>query len=157
MRGHQLRDTKTISVIENLLNVVGDGRDGFADAAEKLEDAGEEYLAAQMRRFSQQRLRLSNELKAVAGSRGGSPIANGNGSLAGAVHRGWMGLRDALSGDDPQPVLAAAEQGESHAVDEYERALETDLPTEVRSLVERQLDEIKTTHDRMRTLSARHG
>lgn len=149
-----MENTKTISVIENLLDTVRDGRDGFAEAAEKLEDDGNEYLAAEMRQFSQQRLRLSNELKAVAASQG-APITNGNGSLAGAVHRGWMSLRDALSGDDPQPVLAAAEQGENHAVQEYERALQTELPTAVRSLVQRQLDQIRTTHDRVRTLRSR--
>lgn len=147
-----MEKTKTMSVIENLLETVENGHKGFDEAATKLDDDDNPTLAAEMRELSQQRLRMSNELKAIAAAEG-APIENGNGTVAGAVHRSYMALRDALTGDDPHAVLAAAEQGEDHAVSEYERALdEDDLPTSVRSVVLRQYGEIQTAHDRVREL-----
>lgn len=150
-----MEDTKTISVIENLLETVQNGRRGFADAAEKLDDDGNEQLASEMRQLAQQRLRMSNELKALAAAEG-APVENGGGSVAGTLHRSWMALRDALSGDDPYAVLAAAEQGEDHAVAEYERALSSDMPASMETVIERQFDEVKQSHDRVRNLRHRH-
>lgn len=146
-----MEKTKTISVIENLLETVENGHQGFDEAAEKLDGDGNPTLAAEMRELSQQRLRMSNELRAIAAAEG-APIENGNGTVAGALHRSFMALRDALTGDDPHAVLAAAEQGEDHAMTEYQRALDDDLPSSVRSVVQRQYGEIQTAHDRVREL-----
>lgn len=148
-----MEKSKTISVIENLLETVENGYKGFDEAAEKLDKDGNPTLAAEMRELSQQRLRMSNELKAIAASEG-SPIDDnsGNGTIPGALHRSYMALRDALTGDDPHAVLAAAEQGEDHAKEEYERALDDDLPSSIRSVVQRQYGEIQTAHDRVREL-----
>lgn len=150
-----MEDTKTISVIENLLETLQNGRRGFADAAEKLDEDGSEHLASEMRQLSQQRLRMSNELKALASAEG-APIENGNGSVAGTLHRSWMALRDALSGDDPYAILAAAEQGEDHAVAEYKRALQSEVPPSVKTVLERQFDEVRHAHDRVRDLRDRN-
>lgn len=148
-----MEKTKTISVIENLLETTENGHKGFEEAAQKLDDDGNPTLAAEMRELSQQRLRMSNELKAVAAAEG-APIENGDGkgTVAGAMHRSFMALRDALTGDDPHAVLAAAEQGEDHAKTEYERALDDDLPGSVRSVIERQYGEVQTAHDRVKEL-----
>lgn len=146
-----MEKTKTISIIENLLETVENGRKGFGQAADKLDDDGHPNLAAEMRELSQQRLRMSNELKAIAAAEG-APIENGDGTVAGAVHRSFMALSDALTGDDPHAVLAAAEQGEDHAKAEYERALDDDLPTSVRSVIQRQYGEVESAHDRVRHL-----
>lgn len=150
-----MENTKTISVIENLLETVQNGRKGFSEAADKLDEHGNELLASQMRQLSQQRLRMSNELKSLAAAEG-APVENGNGSAAGTLHRSFMALRNALSGGDPYAVLAAAEQGEDHAMAEYERALSEDVPGSVKSVVERQFDEVQTAHDRVRNLRDRN-
>ena len=49
-----------------------------------------------------------------------------------------MSVKDALSGSDPSDVLDAAEQGEDHAVKQYEKALEPDISPALRALVARQ-------------------
>ncbi|HUF15073.1 MAG TPA: PA2169 family four-helix-bundle protein [Acidimicrobiia bacterium] len=146
----------TTSVIENLLETVENGRKGFAEAAEKLDGDGRSDLAAEMREMSQQRLRMANELRALAAAEGDPIVDEGNGTVAGAMHRSWMALKDALTGDDPHAVLAAAEQGEDHAVSEYRSALEEDLPESVRSVLQRQAGEVKTAHDRVRSLRDAH-
>lgn len=144
-------ETATHSTLEELLATVENGRRGFAEAADKLDADGHPALAADMRDLAEQRLRMSNELKALAASEG-PPIEAGEGTVAGAMHRTLMGLRDALTGDDPYAVLAAAEQGEDHAVSEFEKALAEELPMTVRTVVQRQHEEVLTAHERVRAL-----
>jgi uncharacterized protein (TIGR02284 family) len=146
-----MQNTATHSILEELLATVDDGKRGFAEAADKLEADGHPALAADMRDLSQQRLRMSNELKALAAS-GGAPIEDGNGTIAGAVHRSVMALRNTLTGDDPYSVLAAAEQGEDHAVAEFEKALREELPPEIKAVLQRQHEEVLTAHERVRAL-----
>lgn len=150
-----MENTDTTSIIQNLLETVQSGRKGFAEAADKLDEDGNEQLASGLRQLSQQRLRMSNELKALAAAEG-APLENENGSAAGTLHRSFVALHDALTRDDPRAVLAAAEQGEDHALAEYERALDEDIPGSVKSVVERQFDEVKTAHDRVRDLRDRN-
>ncbi|HWB89497.1 MAG TPA: PA2169 family four-helix-bundle protein [Acidimicrobiia bacterium] len=147
-----MTDTKTISIVENLLETVEDGHRGFAEAADKLDDEGHTDLAAEMRELSQQRLRMANELKALASAEGVTLQEKESGTVAGAVHRGWMALKDALSGDDAHAVLAVAEQGEDHAVQEFQSALDEDIAPAVMSVIQRQAGEVKTAHDRVRLL-----
>jgi uncharacterized protein (TIGR02284 family) len=147
-----MQDTNTTSVIEALLETVDNGKRGFAKAAEKLDEDGNPTLAAEMRELSQQRLRMSNELKAIATAEGARIEDDNEGTVPGAIHRGYMELTDALTGDDPHAVLAAAEQGEDHAVSDFEKALGEDMPASVRSVIERQYGEVRTAHDRVRAL-----
>lgn len=154
-----MKDTKTVSVVENLMETVEDGRRGFAEAADKLDEEGYTDLAAEMRELSQQRLRMSNELKALASAEGVSleeMDEKGNGTVAGAMHRSWMALKEAVSGHGPHAVLAAAEQGEDHAVKEYQRALDEEIPPSVMSVIERQAGEVRTAHDRVKLLRDTH-
>lgn len=139
------------NVIKDLIETVEDGRKGFEKTAERLREDGYADLASQMSEYSEQRARFASELREAA-ARAGFEIDE-DGSVAGALHRGWIALSDALTGDDPSAVLSAAEAGEDHAVDEYEDALEDDeLTGEMRDLVARQASEVKQTHDRVRAL-----
>ena len=151
-----MEDTKTVSVVENLMETVEDGRRGFAEAADKLDEEGHADLAAEMRELSQQRLRMSNELKALASAEGVALEEKDNGTVAGAMHRSWMALKEAMTGHDPHAVLAAAEQGEDHAVKEYQRALDEEIPASVMSVIERQAGEVRTAHDRVKLLRDTH-
>lgn len=152
-----MTDTKTMAVVENLLETVDNGRRGFAEAADRLDEEGHADLAAEMRELSEQRLRMSNELKALASAEGVSLEEKGDGTVAGAIHRSWMALKDAATGDDPHAVLAAAEQGEDHAVKEFQRALDEEIPTSVMSVIERQAGEVRTAHDRVKLLRDSNG
>ena len=65
------------------------------------------------------------------------------GTVTAKLHRGWMSLKDALSGGGTG-VLDAAGEGESHAVTEYEKALKEDISGGLRTVVERQLADIRS-------------
>lgn len=67
--------------------------------------------------------------------------------------RGWKeitGPQWLPSGDDT--VLLHCERGEGSALGRYLRALQSDLPAEVRELVERQHSRLNQSHDQLRQL-----
>ena len=138
------------AVTKDLVETLEDGREGFAKGAEKLESSDNRNEAALFRRLSEQRATFSTELQALAQSYGDD--VDESGSLAGKLHRGWMSLKDALAGSDPDGVLDAAEQGEDHAVSEFEKALKADISQPMRTVVERQAAEVKRAHDEVKAL-----
>lgn len=137
-------------VTEDLIQMLQDGKDGFARAADRLVDSDQPDLSAEMRAFSDQRARFCAELEQIAASYG--EAIDEHGSVAGAVHRGWMAVKDAVAGSDPQGVLDAAEQGEDHAVAAYRDALAEDISPELRPVLERQCIEVQQAHDRVKAL-----
>ncbi len=126
--------------IEDLVRTAEDGRDGYAKGAEHVAGDDEE-LASILRRYSEQRDQFQTQLRGVENKYGEDNDSGG--SLSAAAHRGWLALKDVVTGSGPSAVLKAAIQGEDHAVERYEGALAGDLSPKMRSLVELQLDEIK--------------
>lgn len=137
-------------VTKDLIETLEDGRDGFTKAAEKLADSERPDLAASFREYAEQRASFSAELDKMAATYGDD--IDEDGSVGAAVHRGWMAVKDALSGSDPDGVLDAAEQGEDHAVSEYTDALEKDISPELEAVLRRQFTAIKATHDEVKRL-----
>jgi uncharacterized protein (TIGR02284 family) len=138
-------------VTKDLIETCKDGRDGFATGAEKLEADGRQDLAATFRTYSDERARFATELETLAAQYGDD--ADTSGSIAAAVHRGWMAVKDVVAGTgDPQGVLAAAEQGEDHAKSEYDKALAADISAGLRDVVTRQYAAVRQAHDAVREL-----
>src|SRR5690242_11635582 len=121
---------------KELVETLKDGERGFADAAEKLRDGEHPEWATTLQRFSDQRAGFWREIVDMGHDYGDD--VDESGSVAAAVHRGWIALKDAVSGDDPEAVLKAALTGEDHAVSEFEDALEKDLSAGFREVVVRQ-------------------
>ena len=67
------------------------------------------------------------------------------------MHRAWINLKAATSGDD-HAILAECERGEDSAVNEYKKAMTADLSSPLRETVSRQYDKVKLAHDRVRNL-----
>jgi uncharacterized protein (TIGR02284 family) len=140
-------DAKTT---KDLIETLEDGRTGFTKAAEKLADTDRSDLAPRFQDFAEQRGAFSAVLDVLAAQYGDD--IDEDGSVAAAVHRGWMSLKDALSGSSAQGVLDAAEQGEDHAVKEFQKALDADISPDLANVVRRQLVEITATHDEVKRL-----
>jgi uncharacterized protein (TIGR02284 family) len=143
------------AVTHDLIQTLQDGRDGFAAGAEKLAADGDADVAATFTTLGGQRGEMYDELQGIAASYGDQ--IDSSGSVAAKVHRGWMSLKDALAGSDPDGVLDAAVQGEDHAVSEFEKALAADISPTLRTVVERQLGEVRTAHDQVRALRDAHA
>jgi len=137
---------------KDLVETLKDGQKGFAASAEKLADSEVARWADTMRRLEQQRVQFAQEIVAM-GHDYGDDVDEGGSALA-AAHRGWLSLKDALTGDKPSGVLDAAVQGEDHTVSEYEKALKEDLSDGFRTLVQRQHGEIVAARDEVKALQA---
>ncbi len=137
-------------VTADLIETLQDGKKGFADAAEKLAESNRPDLVAKFNELSAQRASFASELETMAAAYGDD--IDESGSVKAAAHRGWMAVKDAISGSDPDGVLDAAEQGEDHTVSAYEDALKEDISADLRTTVERQFMSIKTAHDEVKAL-----
>ena len=75
-----------------------------------------------------------------------------SGSAAGALHRGWINLKSALTRGDDHAILAECERGEDSAVEEFKKAVNNGLSAPVQQIVSRQYAQIKDAHDRVKHL-----
>lgn len=144
--------TDDAKAAKELVETLKDGERGFAEAAEKLQGGEHPEWASVMKRLSDQRAGFWREIVDLGRDYGDDVDASG--SVAAAVHRGWISLKDALSGDDADAVLKTAETGEDHAVSEYEDALTMDLSAGFREVVERQQAAVVAARDEVKALQS---
>lgn len=138
------------SATKDIIQTLEDGKDGFTKAAEKLDEMKEPQLVAQFRQFAQQRATFADELQGMAKAYGDQ--IDKTGSVAAALHRGWMSLKDAVTKSDTKAILEVAKQGEDHAVTEYEKALSEDISDGLRNVLQRQLNDVKGARDTVAAL-----
>lgn len=139
---------KAVAVLNELIETCLDGENGFRTSAEELKDANVTRLFSS---YAQQRAEFAEELKREVRRLGGDPDKSGH--VTGAVHRGWINLKAALTGHDTHAVVAEAERGEDVAKAAFEKAIDSgDLPVETRQIVERQFMQVKEAHDHVRAL-----
>lgn len=145
-------DAEVISLLNELIETCRDGREGFRTAAEGVQGA---ELRRLFLRYAQQRAGFAGELEDEVRRLGGDPERSG--SLVASLHRGWMGLRAALEGGDDRAIVSECERGEGVALETYRTALDTDMPANVRAMVERQFAEVKEAHNLIGNLGKRSG
>jgi len=135
-------------IIDDLIETLKDGQEGFKQAAEAVKDP---QLKAVFDEYSRQRTRFAIELRSKAQS-ADERESEISGSAAGALHRGWINLKSALTRGDDHAILAECERGEDSAVEEFRKALNNGLSAPVQEMVSRQFVEIKEAHDRVKSL-----
>jgi uncharacterized protein (TIGR02284 family) len=138
--------TEAVSTLNNLIETLKDGKNGFESAASDVKDTRVKTLFLEC---AQERARLAGELQAEVRRLGGDPETSG--SVSAAVHRGWINLKNALGGGE-KAILEEAERGEDVAVKSFEKALKENLPADVAGVVRRQYDQVKRAHDSVRDL-----
>jgi len=136
-----------IATLNDLIETCKDGEQGFRTAADAVRDPSIKQLFVQ---YAEQRAQFAAELQREVTRLGGEPEQSG--SVSGSLHRGWMNLKSAITGQDEASVVAAAEEGEDVARSSYEKALAAELPPDVRRVVERQSAAVNEAHDRVRAL-----
>jgi hypothetical protein len=88
-----LSNDDVIDTLNNLIETCRDGQEGFKDAAEAVKDS---QLKTLFYEYSQQRAQFSAVLMELVRELGGDPTHSG--STAGAMHRGWIELKSAITG-----------------------------------------------------------
>jgi uncharacterized protein (TIGR02284 family) len=142
-----MNNKDVISVLNDLIETCEDGKKGFRTAADSVR-------STEARTFFNDRIRLiergEQELRDEVRRLGGDP--ENRGSVSGAMHRGWINLKSAITNQDDEAILTEAERGEDAAVKNYEDALRKDLPPNIRQMIQRQFDGVVQNRDRVRTL-----
>jgi uncharacterized protein (TIGR02284 family) len=138
-------------VLNELLETVRDGENGFRSAANGVDDAELKRLFLSL---STQRGEFAAELESEILRLGKEPAEHGH--LAGAMHRGWMDIKAAVTGKDEGAIVSEAERGEDFAVKSFREALQKGLPGAIQMVVERQFTQIQDAHDHIRTLERAH-
>jgi uncharacterized protein (TIGR02284 family) len=138
---------EVVSTLNDLIQTCRDAEEGFGTAAEGVED---EDLRALLVEYSRQRAGFAGDLQAEVRRLGGEPETEG--SVVGAIRRGWLGIRAAMAGADDDSVISECERGDDASLANYGAALDADMPASVRALVERQFAVVRDTRDRLRAL-----
>jgi uncharacterized protein (TIGR02284 family) len=136
-----------LSTLNDLIETCKDGEQGFRDAADGVKRAD---LKSIFNEYARQRTQFANELQRHVMRLGGDPETSG--SATGAMHRGWLNLKSAITGKDDEAILNEAERGEDVAVESYQSALERDLPSDLRAVVEDQYQQILQAHNQVKAL-----
>jgi uncharacterized protein (TIGR02284 family) len=140
------------STLNQLIHTCKDGEQGFRAASTVVTDGN---LRRLFESYAQQRAEFAAELQTEVQRLARDPVDSGHASAA--LHRAWMDLKGGLGGNDDPAIIAEAERGEDLAVRAYRQALESDLPADLRSLVERQFLQVKEGHDHVRALERAHS
>ncbi len=138
-------------VTTDLIETLEDGRKGYEHAAERLSDSDRPDIASRFTAFAAQRGEFSTELEAMAASYGDD--IDEDGSIGAAVHRGWISLKDVVTGADVSGVLKAAVTGDDHAISEYGDALDQDISPKLRDVVVGQLAAIEAVRSEVAALA----
>ena len=134
--------------LNELIQTCRDGQEGFLTAAENVDDAEARRV---FNEYSLQRAKFTGELQSASHSLGDHKPENAS-SVGGAVHRGWINLKTAVGGRDTHGILVECERGENSAVAEFHEALNLDLPANLREIVQRQANDIKAAHGRIKAM-----
>ena len=136
-----------VSTLNNLIETSRDGEEGFRTASEHVTDAQLKSLFANRAASCAASVR---ELQALVQAQGGEPTNSS--SVSGALHRRWVDIKAAVTGQDNLAILNEVERGEDVAVASYKKALAMSLPSEVLSVVQRQYEGAQKNHDQIKQL-----
>ncbi|RBA24100.1 ferritin-like domain-containing protein [Herminiimonas fonticola] len=143
-------DKDVISTLNDLIETCKDGEEGFKSCAE---DVGNSQLKKTLLTYAASCSASARELSALVTAHGGNPETKS--SLSGTLHRRWIDIKSLVMGKDDEAVLNECERGEDVAKKSYRRALEKDLPLDVKAVIERQYQGVLQNHDAIKILRDR--
>ena len=141
---------KITAVLNDLVETSKDGEKGFRTAAE---DTKNTELTTIFMRRADDCSKGASDLQQIVMRLGGKPEEGG--SVAGAMHRGWVDLKSKVTDRDDLAILEECERGEDVAKAKYRDALEETRPDDIRAVVQRQYDGVIKNHDQIRYLRDR--
>lgn len=139
---------KLVDNLQELLEKNYDAQKGFTKA---MEDAKNPRLKGFLKQQAAQRSRFSNELTDELRNLNAEPKESG--SFTGDMHRTWIDIKSAVTGDDDEAVLEECIRGEKASWDEYEDKLKNqEFPPNISSVLNKQASEIHNTLSKVKTL-----
>ncbi|MHC0446016.1 ferritin-like domain-containing protein [Flavobacterium sp. 3-218] len=134
--------TETIKTLEGLISILEDGKLGYTNAAEHVENAA---MRSDFLEYARERALFIVELQNQINKLGKSTDNSGGGPL-GALHRTWIDIKSAFTGGDTEAIINACVTGEEAAIEKYKMALEENhLEHDQIYIVSKQLNSIQNT------------
>ena len=147
-----MNNDKTISVLNDLLNITNDRIAGFAKVADKVWDNYSELRPAYDDMVAES-WDMKQDLINLITAKGGDP--DNTTSVSGAFHRAWIDVKNTFTKDKDESTLENVVFGEKAAIDAYDNALESgDLCPESTTLVLDQLHHLKASYAKFETLES---
>ncbi|NND88274.1 MAG: PA2169 family four-helix-bundle protein [Flavobacteriaceae bacterium] len=137
-----------VNNLQELLEKNYDAEKGFTKA---MKDAENSRLKGFLKRQAAQRAQFVNELDQEIRNLNETP--KDSGSFKGDMHRTWIDIKTAFTGDNDEAVLEECIRGEKASVEEYQERLEKNhFPPHVTSVLTNQLNTIQGTLNNVKTL-----
>ena len=133
---------KAVSTLEGLISILEDGKLGYTNAAEHVENPA---MKTDFLEYARERALFIVELQDEINKLGKSTDTSGGGPL-GALHRTWIDIKSSFTGGDTESIINACVTGEEAAIEKYKAALEeNNLEYSQVSVVSKQLNSIQNT------------
>jgi len=147
-----MHNDKTISVLNDLLNITNDRIAGFAKVEDKVWETHSDLKSAYDDMVARS-TDMKNDLINLIQTKGGE--ADNSTSVSGAFHRAWIDVKNTFSSDKDESTLENVVFGEKAAIDAYQDALDSgDLCPESTTLVLDQLHHLKSSYAKFETLES---
>ena len=142
---------EAISILNDLIETSKDGEKGFQTSAEDIKNpAVKAFFLSRSTEIATAVRELQTEVRAL----GGDPETSS--SVGGTLHRAWVDLKSTLTGKDDVAILNEVERGEDVALKAYKEALEKArekaVPSNVVTLIQKQLTGVQANHDKVKAL-----
>ena len=140
---HTDENTKeVVSTLEGLISILEDGKLGYTNAAEHVEN---DSMKAEFFDYARERSLFIVELQDEINRLGKSTDESGGGAL-GALHRTWIDIKSTFTGGDTEAIINACVTGEEAAIEKYQDALKKEelQPNQI-AIVSQQLSTIQST------------
>jgi uncharacterized protein (TIGR02284 family) len=134
-------------VLNRLIAICRDGERGFHHAANHVRNPTVKGLFLEI---ASQREQFAFSIVPQAQRLGRA--SESDGSVAAALHRGWMTIKDTVGGHEDAAIIREAERGERIALGAYEDALDGMLPPGARDMIEQQCAVVRHSHSRVHGL-----
>lgn len=145
-----MEHSSTISTLNTLIDTCKDGAMGLRVSAQHVTSL---ELKVQLAAMADRCTESAGELSVLVRHLDGNPDEGG--SIAGALHRSLIDFKAMIARNDDHAILEECERGEDAAKKHYRNALGSDLPPNVRIVVDRQYQGVVANHERIKVLCHR--
>ena len=134
-------------VLNTLIATTLDSMKGYREAAEDSETSYATFFCD----MADERSRVASAMQAQVAAQGGDP--EDDSTLKAAAHRGFMNLKQALTGKDEKAIVGEVEHGEDYIKAKFEEALkDNELSAAARQVIEQAYTSVRSGHDKVSAL-----
>ncbi|REC44228.1 PA2169 family four-helix-bundle protein [Chryseobacterium pennipullorum] len=148
-----MNNENTVSVLNDLLNITNDRIEGFSKVEDKVWDT-HTGLKKDYDQMVSQSQTMKTDLIGLIRERGGD--VDNTASMAGALHRAWIDVKNSFAMDKDESTLENVVFGENAAIKAYQDALDSgDLCPESSRVISDHLHHLKSSYAKFENLEER--